>query len=565
MNIATSSTSGRRRVLIIGLDGGTLDVIHPLVEAGRLPHLGRLMRTGCWGPLRSTVPPLTAPAWTSFMTGVNPGRHGLFDFRYRAADSYELFTNNTTTMRAPMLWEVLSRRGKQCCVLNVPATYPPRPLHGALVTGLLTPADAEVFTYPVGLSAEIRAAFPGYEVWPAEVRYPKGRELAFLESTRRLTETSLRLFQYMQPRGDWDFQMLVFMSTDQVQHATWHYRDASHRDHPAHPPAELRDAIDSTYAQVDAAIGEVLRAVGDETTVLVMSDHGFGPWEQWFHLNAWLLREGFLVVKPAALHRFKLALFRLGITPYNMLKLLTGLGLGGTVARTTRKRRGWSFDMLRRFFLSLDDIDWSRTTAYSLGNIGPLYLNRAGREPQGIVTQAEAGPLLERIAGRLRALQDPCDGGPLVEEPLLGRDAYAGEFAGRGPDMLVFPRNWRTIAFGTTQFTSQRLFTPAYGMTGGHRMDGVFIAAGPGVRPAGPVQGTRLWDIYPTTLALMGLPIPAGLDGRALESVLTPQVLAGVTFDERPYSDYMQAVGGAGYSDEEEALVAERLRGLGYV
>jgi len=567
MNYALStsaSTSSRPRVLIIGMDGATFDVIRPLAGAGQLPNLARLMREGCWGPLRSTVPPLTAPAWTSFMTGVNPGRHGLFDFRYRGAGSYDLFTNNTTTNRAPMLWEVLSQHGKRSCVLNVPATYPPRPFDGALVTGLLTPADAAVFTHPAELSAELLRAFPGYTVWPAGVRHAKGREHSFLEAARWLTDMGARLFHFMQPRGDWDLQMIVFMATDQVQHAMWHYRDATHRAHPAKPPAQFRDAIDATYQQVDAAIGEVLKAADDQTTVLVMSDHGFGPWEYWFHSNAWLLSEGFLAVKSGALSRLKYAAFQLGFAPLTFYKLAMGTGMAEAVARTTHRRREWSFNLLRRLFISFDDIDWSRTVAYSVGNLGQTFINRAGREPQGIVTDAEYERVLSTITDRLRALRDPRDGQPLVQEIVLGRDVYSGECAGDGPDVTLFLRDFRILGFGTAQFTSQRLLTPAYGMTGGHRMDGILIAAGRGVRKGQDVAGSRLWDLYPTIMALLGVPIPAGLDGRVLENILTPEILAQVRFDQRPYVDYFQR-SGAGYSEDEEALVAERLKGLGYV
>jgi len=564
MTLSTPPAPTRPRVLIIGIDGGTFDVIRPLAEAGRLPHLGRLMREGCWGPLRSTVPPLTLPAWPSFMTGLNPGRHGLFDFRYRAPGSYDLRTNSTTTMRAPMLWEVLSQQGRRCCVLNVPATYPPRPIRGALVTGLLTPADADIFTYPPGLSAEIRRAFPGYEVWPAEVRHAKGRERSFLEAASRLTEHNVRLFEFMQGRDDWDFQMIVFMATDQVQHAMWRYRDPSHLAHPSDAPAEFRQAIDACYMQVDAAVGRVLAHADAQTTVFVISDHGFGPWDYWFHLNAWLLSEGFLVVKPAALSRLKAALFRLGFTPLTFYKLFMSAGLSGVVARTTRKRRSWYFDILRRFFLSFDDIDWSRTVAYSLGNIGPIYLNRAGREPAGIVAPADGERVLNRISERLRALRDPRDGRPLVEEILLGRDLYAGPYADHGPDLMVFLRGFRVIAFGEAQFTSQHWLTPAYGITGGHRMDGIFIAAGRGIRPGQTVTGARLWDVYPTALALLGAPIPAGLDGRPLESILDPDITRAIQYSTRPVEDYYQAQG-TGYSEDEEALIAARLKGLGYV
>jgi predicted AlkP superfamily phosphohydrolase/phosphomutase len=344
----------------------------------------------------------------------------------------------------------------------------------------------------------------------------------------------------------------------------WHFRDATHRAHPADAPADFRNAIDACYEQVDGAIGEILASVDDQTTILVMSDHGFGPWEYWFHCNAWLLSQGFLVVKSDALSRLKYALFRLGFAPLTFYKLAMGMKMGEAVARTTLHRREWSFNLLRRLFISFDDVDWSRTTAYSLGNLGQIFLNRAGREPQGIVTDADYDAVLTRIVDRLREEKNPANCQPLMGEVLRGRDLYAGKRADEGPDLMPVPADPRILGFGTAQFTSQRLLTPAFGMTGGHRMDGVFIAAGRGIRGGQTVAGSRLWDVAPTIMALMGVPVPAGLDGRVLDSILTPGMRDQVRYDERPYQDYFHD-GGQGYSEDEEALVAERLKGLGYV
>jgi predicted AlkP superfamily phosphohydrolase/phosphomutase len=564
---AAVAPAGRaqRRVLIIGIDGATFDQINPLAAAGRLPNLQRLMQQGCWGPLRSTIPPVTAPAWSSFMTSVNPGRHGVYDFRYRRPDSYDVLTNNTTTNQAPMLWEILSAYGKRCCVLNVPATYPPRPINGVTVTGLLTPADAEIFTHPPELTAEIKAAIPDYAVWPPSVFYPKGREREFLKAVHDLMERRLDLFRFMQKRGDWDFQMLVFMGVDQVQHGLWHYQDPSHRDYIAGAPAELRDAIADCYTHVDTLVGQMLEDVGDETTVFVVSDHGFGPLEDWFHINTWLLHEGLLKLKPTALSRLKRLLFELGVTPLNMYDLSLKLKLGKTMAKTTRNRREWSFAMLQRFFLSFADVDWSRTVAYSLGNVGPIYINRADREPQGIVRPEDYEATLQMVAGRLRSIVDPYTHKPLVQELHFGKDIFHGEQARFGPDIMIFMRDYRVCAYGNNEFASRRMLTPAIGRTGWHRMDGVFIAAGPAIKAGGlRVEGSRLWDISPTVMAVLGVPLPADLDGRVLQSVLDAGALQEVQYSAKTVAEFCQGQS-AGFSAEEEEVVARRLKGLGYV
>lgn len=557
------SSQSAQRVLVIGIDGATFDVILPLVKAGRLPHLGRLMREGCWGPLCTVVPPVTAPAWSSFMTGLNPGRHGVYDFRYRRPGSYELATNNASTIDAPLLWETLSQSGKRSCIMHVPATYPPRPIDGECITGLLTPADATEFTYPPGLTDELLRAIPDYVVWPASMFHPKGRESEFLNAVAEVTDLRSRLFQFMQGRGERDFQMIVFMGADQVQHEMWHYHDPAHPCHPKDAPRGFRDAVNDCYERIDSAVGQILSEVSDDTTIFLVSDHGFGPVEHWFHINSWLLSEGLMVLKRRAMTRLKRLLFDLGVTPLSLYELALRLGMSKTVADTARNRRESTFDLLRKLFVSFDDVDWSKTVAYSVGNVGPIFLNLAGREPEGCVGPDEYEATLDRIADRLHAIVDPLTGKPLVTDLHFGRDIFTGPHASSGPDVMIFMRDFRVCAYGNTQFASNHWLTPS-SRSGWHRMHGIMVASGPGIQRNGQVEGCRLLDIYPTILAVMGVPVLRDLDGRILESVVTQEILDGVQYAARSVNDYSLREGG-GYSEDEEAMLAEHLKGLGYV
>ena len=256
-------------------------------------------------------------------------------------------------------------------------------------------------------------------------------------------------------------------------------------------------------------------------------------------------------------------MFKLGLTPLNLYDLALKLKMGKTVASTTRSRRNWVFDMLRRYFISFDDVDWSKTIAYSVGNVGPIFVNLAGREPEGCVASENYEATLEEISHRLKAIVDPETGESLVTEIHFGKDIYSGKQAPSGPDIMIFMRNSRVCAYGNTEFASNRWLTPSE-RTGWHRMHGVLIASGPGIKQGGPVEGCRLWDIYPTIMAVMGLPLPRDLDGRVLDAVVTQEVLDNVRYGDKSVDDYFQA-GGVGYSEEEEALIAEHLKGLGYV
>ena len=553
------------RTLVIGIDGATFDQIIPLVKGGRLPHIGALLEQGSWGPLRSTIPPVTAPAWSSFMTGVNPGRHGIYDFRYRDAGTYELRTNNLTMNRAPTLWEVLSRHDKRSCLINIPASWPPRPINGFWVTGILTPADATTYTYPPELTEQIRRAIPDYEVWPASVFHPTGREREFLRTIEELTWKRVELFRFLQTLAEWDTAMVVFMGADQVQHAMWHYQDPTHPQYDPDAPAEFRDAIAHTYEVIDAAVGALLAEAGRELNVFLVSDHGFGPLDDWFHINTWLIQEGLMVVKPHVKSRLKHLLFSLGFTPLNLYEWLLRLRLNRAVAHATRHRREETFALLRRLFVSFDDVDWSRTVAYSIGNAGPIFINLAGREPQGCVPPERYEETLEMVAERLRRITDPRTGRPLVTEIVFGKDVYAGPYASNGPDIMVLMRDMRVCAYGNTHFSSHRWLTPVYGRTGWHRMDGILVAAGPDIRQGEQVAGARLWDVYPTILALMDVPIPAGLDGQPLLSLLRDAVRERIRYDSQGLEQYYQGEERLGYSVEEEEMMERHLKGLGYV
>ena len=165
----------RERVLVIGIDGATFDLLTPWMEEGFLPNLAALMGSGSHGPLRSTIPPITASAWTSFQTGKNPGKHGLFDFTQYRPGSYETSYVNASSVLAEPLWQVLSRQGKRVVVINVPVTYPPRPVNGYLISGMLTPSMDVEFTYPPDLYQQMVREIGDYQIFlPARAALQMG-------------------------------------------------------------------------------------------------------------------------------------------------------------------------------------------------------------------------------------------------------------------------------------------------------------------------------------------------------------------------------------------------------
>ena len=544
-------------VLVIGLDGATFDLIHPFIAQGDLPNLHALMQRGASSELSSTIPPVTASAWTSFMTGKNPGKHGLFDFMQRRTNSYDLTPVSSYDRDGKAVWELASEAGKRCIVMGVPVTYPPTPLNGLLVTGMLTPRGATDYTYPAELKTEIAEAIGEYVVYSDEV-YSKGRGEIFLDALHYSVRQRARTAAYLLHKYEWDLGIVVFPETDTVCHGLWWAFDPSHHQHRQEDATRFQNGIRDIYRDLDAYIGELVASLPPETTVLVMSDHGHGPLRNFLYVNNFLKQRGYLRIKSAPASQIKNAAFAAGMTPRTAYGLLLSVGLG-KLRRTMDKRRSGR-GMLKRFFLSLNDVDWSNTTAYSIGYIGEIHINLRGREPHGIVAP---GPEYERVRNDLirdlHTLTLP-DGSPLIEHTWKKEDIYRGAHLADAPDILFFPKNLETIAFGDFEFGSNKVLEPAYGVSSAHRMNGVFIAEGPTIPAHAQPQAPNLTDLAPTILHLLGLPVPPDMDGRVLLEILRSgsQVQYGGTgVLERPR--------GEAYSDEEEAQVIERLQDLGYL
>lgn len=545
------------RVFCIGLDGATFDLIRPFIAQGKLPTFKKLMDGGAWSELRSTVPPVTASAWSSFMTGKNPAAHGLFDFMRRRDHSYDLTPVSARERDGKAVWDLIGAAGKRVIVMNVPITWPPSPVNGVLLTGMLTPRTAENYTYPKEIAEELRAAIGDYIIYSDEV-YSKGRGEIFLNALKYSATQRVRAAEYLLQKYPADFFMLVFPETDTVSHGLWSAYDPSHHDHDPKDAARFRDGILEIYQHIDDLLARLISHLASPTSILLMSDHGHGPVRHFLYVNNFLAQRGYLQFKPNLATQLKRVAFQLGVTPRLVYSILLAIGLGN-LRRTLDKRRGGR-GLLKRFFLSFGDVDWARTRAYSIGYIGEVHINLKGREPQGIVAPGdEYERTRDAVMADLRALQLP-DGAPLIEHIWKKEEIYHGAHLADAPDILFLPRHLETIAFGDFEFGSNRMIEKSFGVSSSHRMNGIFIASGAGIKPAGEFSGAQLIDLAPTILHLMGLPVPTDLDGRVLTEVLT---------DARAVEYGDAARGNAtttdGYSEEEEKQVIERLADLGYI
>ncbi|MBX7223009.1 MAG: alkaline phosphatase family protein [Blastocatellia bacterium] len=553
----------KERVLVIGIDGTTFDWIDPLMEAGKLPNLARINREGARSQLETVFPPITSTAWTSFATGKNPGKHGILEFIQRRGGNLREMAANATQRTGKALWEILGDAGKRVIVTNFPVTYPPRPVNGVLVTDFMTPRGRRDITYPNTLLQEIEDKFGPYRLYLTQT-YAKGNVDGVLDEVFDEVDYKSKVNRYLMERDDWDFLITHIWGTDRLQHETWHVMDQSHPRHDSAEFAAHRARILEFWQKVDAEVGNMVTAAGPQTTVVLASDHGFGPAHKYCAFNIWLLQEGFLKLKRTAQTRIKQMMFSLGVTPelafkvsrqplFKKLRPSRGVGTqSGTVGK------------LNQFFLSFNDVDWSRTVAFSKGNYGQIFINLKGREPHGIIEEAQYEEVRDRIVKKLRAMRTPDTGEPFIGEIFTREELYQGEHLPDAPDVCFLPRDMRYVSLGNMDFTSNRFIVDAFGNSGTHRMNGILLVHGPHVRRGARLEKAKILDCAPTILHLLGQPVPEDMDGRVLTEILSDDFMRShpVSVGEAATGEDLPDIE---FSDEESDEVRERLRELGYL
>jgi predicted AlkP superfamily phosphohydrolase/phosphomutase len=555
--------SEKRRVFVVAWDGATLDLLLPWCEEGRLPTLRRLLEQGIHGRLSSTYPPLTGPAWASFMTGKSPGNHGVFEFFSRREATYSQTLGGPSSIKGKSLWRLLSEAGMRVGVINVPLTYPPEEVNGFLITGLLTPHDSDDWAYPPELVAELNSELGTYLLHHDE-KYTKSNVENLLAEQYRILESRTEAALYLMGAKEWDFFMVHYYGPDRMTHEFWHLLDPSHPQHDAQEYARYGNVVLAFFQELDAHLGRLVAQLGEDDVLLLMSDHGMGRVTKFLNVNSWLLREGFLKVRGGLASRLRYALFRLGFNYYSLGKLVLRMGLGKRAVQMGRGRRQ---ELQEKVFFSFRDVDWAQTRAYSMGNYGQIYVNLQGREPRGSVKPGqEYEDVLDELTERLRGLVDEGSGEPVIERVFRGGDVYRGRFLARAPDLMFLTRDMEYKALGLSDFSSPKVLEPVYGCTGNHRMDGILALQGRGlIREGATVDGAEIQDLAPTILYVLGVPVPRDMDGQVLNSVFTPGFASGRPVEYAEGEEPASSLEERGYSPEEEEELTQRLRDLGYV
>jgi predicted AlkP superfamily phosphohydrolase/phosphomutase len=546
------------KVILLGVDGAMLDLLLQWVEKGKLPNLGRVLSEGAHGTLRSTLPPYSAQAWVSMMTGKGPGKHGVLDFFEAGTGPAHHAFISSALIQGEAIWDILSRQGRTVGMVNVPLTYPPVPVNGYMVSGFMTPKGRQDYTYPSELREEILRVTGEYDPDPWDL-VDQEKDLAPFEKWMGITEQAAVFLHRQHPV---DLYASVIQAIDQLQHSFW---DLLTDDDQNPPDERVWATIEACYARMDNAIGQRLAWLDDDTCLFLASDHGFQRARRWFHLNRWLAERGFLKYASTERGLGQSLAARLGWTREDLKSLvrrLDPLGLRRLVGRFARASIADRLDDA----LALP-IDWAETVAYAGSRTSEgVYVNLRGRDPRGSVEPGvRYEELRSRIIGELLELMDPGTGRPAVNGAYRREEVHNGPYVSRMPDILL---DFDDKPYLVSESTSARqVFEPivAADIQGRHHGLGTFAAIGPHIVSQMIVEA-NIMDVAPTILYAMGLPIPDDMDGRVLEEIFTPQYRqthdirfesgrdAGVKETETP-----------AYSKEEEEAMLQRLRDLGYL
>ena len=563
-----------QKFFVIGLDGSTFRIIDPLIDSGKLPNLRRLRAEGSSGVLWSTIHPYSAQAWSSFMTGMNPGKHGIYDFIHHEDGNYRLRFVNAADRKAPSIWKILSHHGLNVGVVNVPLTYPPEEVNGFLIAGMDSPGKASNFTYPRSLLEELETAVGPYTIELNVRDYMRhGLEEQFLDDLRQMIGGQVRAVKNLISRKEWDFFTFVCRAPDQVQHFYWRFMDPAHPYHPKEVPPKLQNAIADVYGEVDAAIGEIEGMVGPDTYLLIMSDHGQGPdGNRALYINKWLRSLGFLRFKnegrkPAPPRiRGREAVSR-------SVDFLKGI-LPRKLKDSLLNRFPWLRDRVETA-LSFSHIDFKNTLAYSEEVRGNIWINLKGRQREGRVGPEEYEHVRDEIIRFLKGLRDPQTGEQVVDGVFRREELYHGEFLSRAPD-IIFTQPPNTCTYMLRRSRTDRdlsgyietLPESEIGVwpTSSHTLDGMFFLRGAGVNRGRWIDGARITDVAPTILYLLGLPIPSDMDGSVIRGAIDPLLLEKRAPEKIPSDRAEEAESlKRPYTKGEEAIIRERLRDLGYI
>ncbi len=530
------------RTLLIGLDGATFTILDPLMRSGVMPFLRDFVAGGVRAELLSTPNPLTPPAWTTLMTGRNPGSHGIFDFIRAEERGEEMYFTlyNSRDIRCETIWSIASRSGKRITSLNFPMMSPPPEVSGCVIAGMVSWKHLKRAVHPPDLYEELKR-LPGlsykemgwdfelekkilqgvdqkeYEEW---IRFHIKRERHWFEIARHLMRTKPA-----------DLTAVMFDGVDKIQHICWRFLDPAWT--PAAPSAwerTITDLCHQYFRELDSYVAELIGMADPDSRVFMASDHGFGASTQIFRVNAWLHEQGYLTWRDPGL-------------------------------MDEEAKKSWE----RRLDSNFVILDWENTKAYArTTSSNGIYIRRSPGPGRPGIPAHEYEPFRRGLIEKLLQIVNPDTGRRVISGALTREEAFPGTQSSHAPDL--------TLVLSDNGFVSIKNITPVVQsrqeVAGTHRPEGIFMAGGPGVKKGDRLPAFAIAGMAPLLLHSLGLEIPADFEERLPQAAFEPSWLRAhpVRLGEKTRSPESPHSGrGPAPEESEDPVVLERLKALGYI
>ncbi len=558
------SLINNKSICVIGLDGGTFNVVKPLVEEGKLPNLARLMKEGSWGNLISTIPSYTSCAWPSFLTGKNPGKHGVFYFLSPKKDSYKGEIVSAKSIRTTTLLKILSIKGKRIGVVDIPLTFPPEEVNGFLVSGMPIPSHESIFTYPPELHTELIRECGEFLMEDDVIKpFYAGNLIETIKMLYKYAENRKKVALYLLSKYKYDFFMIVFRGVDIIQHYGLRYENKTYcKKHPDEAK-KYGYLVTQYYEVIDAACGEILQTIDKNCQVIIMSDHGITPLRKHFFVNKWLINEGLLKLR-------KYYKYHLSTSKHTIADVLKKINLNNLLGLIPKNLSNYKITIcrLRKTTHLSNCVNWKKTKAYATWTGGEelIRINLKGREPQGIVDEEEYETLRDDIIRRLYTIYDNESGKQVIENVHKREEFYHGPYVKSAPDLIYVTDNMSYYPLGDIEIKDvigireDKFFAP-------HHQKGMIIMCGTNIKKGMQFTGeANIVDLAPTILYLLGLPVPEDMDGQILLEMIENSYRESNPVNyEIVKPQEVSIIPEELYSVEEKYRIEEHLKGLGYI
>ena len=534
----------KNRTVLIGLDGATFTILDTLIEQGIMPFIQQFIKTGVRSELISIIPPLTPPAWTSLMTGRNPGAHGIFDFFQKEKTSHRLRFTTHQDVQAETIWQIASRAGHRVTTLNFPLMLPPPSITGNVISGgWLTARQLPLACYPSDLFHRIKA-LPGFNA--KELALDMSHEEKALEGCRqdefrswiqlhiRRERQWFNILKNRMQKDPCGLEAILFDGIDKIQHLCWTYLTADSACQQLEPwQMHVRELCVKYFFKLDQILAEIAELAGPDATIVMVSDHGFGPQRETFFVNTWLERNGYLKWAD-------------NDSPWRSPTGILGMG-----------------EMAKHIY----KIDWAHTVAYaSTPSSNGIHIVKQGPEhPNGIAPGAYES-MCNELTQNLKRILSPTTGEPLIACIWPREKAFSGAHMDSAPDLTLLLRDGGLVSI----LSSDDIVKPLSTVKGSHRMEGIFLAKGPAIESSFERDSISILDIAPILLHTLNIPIPSEMEGCIPENLFTSAYLERCPIRKSNASQTYRVANDHApikqvFDTEAEAKMAEKLRALGYI